>query len=88
MTEIEITDEDREAAWPCRPWHMTDTVATCSAWNEGEYDHLKVIQAFARHRIAARNRALEDVERACRAAQYSPAPYTDTMAAIRSMRGE
>lgn len=43
------TQRDRDAAWPHRPAFMTDTVATCRAWDAGEYDHLAIVQAFAQH---------------------------------------
>jgi len=62
MTDIEITQADRKAAWRHRPWFMTDTVATVRAWNAGEYDHLDIVQAFARHRIDALEEAAKVAE--------------------------
>ena len=47
----EITQGDREAAWPFR--------ADCygsgdkAGWDRGKYDHVRAIQAFAKARLAA-----------------------------------
>lgn len=47
---IEVTQEDREAAWPFRPARYSHE-ADHKAWHEGRYDHEPAIQAFARHRL-------------------------------------
>lgn len=43
-----------------------------------------LIEAFARHRIQAREQAMNDALTALKSVQYSPAPYTDGMKAIRA----
>lgn len=69
-----ITDADRAAA---------ASVAVLTEMRElilaGRADHHAEI--FARHREAA----LEDAARAFKSAQYSPAPYTDGMKALRRL---
>lgn len=40
---------------------------------------------FTTARLQGRREGLEEAARACRAHQYSPAPYTDIMAAIRKL---
>lgn len=42
-------------------------------------------EAFARHREAAEREALERALKALKSAQYSPAPYTDGVKAIRAL---
>lgn len=72
---VGVTQADREAAE--RIWHLCD---------DGPYCDLPkwLVQAFARHRIAA----LDAVEKHCNAAQYSPHPYTDLKYAIRALKGD
>lgn len=43
--------------------------------------HQELMEVFARHREAA----LEEAARAFKSAQYSPAPYTDGMKALRRL---
>ena len=47
----QVTQADREAAWPFRPVFFDDHKITRARWDAGAYDHLSPIQAFARHRI-------------------------------------
>ena len=49
----------------------------------GKMDDNPVVQAFARHRIQARDQAMNDALTALKSVQYSPAPYTDGVKAIR-----
>ena len=43
-----------------------------------------LIEAFARHRIQALEQAMNDAVTALKSVQYSPAPYTDGVKAIRA----
>lgn len=53
----------------------------------GKYDRdvSDITQAITTARLQGRKEGLEEAARACRAHQYSPAPYTDIMAAIRKL---
>ena len=66
MTEelkpVEVTQEDREAAWPLRPSCYRDDAKTRHNWMDGVYDKLREIQAFARHRL--RSQQWEDISTA------------------------
>jgi hypothetical protein len=52
MTDITVTQADREAAWPTRPtlyggdYHKDD-------WHKGTYDDGRHLQSYAAHRVAA-----------------------------------
>jgi hypothetical protein len=59
-----VTREDRDAAWPHRSFHITDTVASCKAWNDGQYDAERIVLAFRDHRLAAEAQHRERAERA------------------------
>lgn len=43
-------------------------------------------EAFARHRIAAHNAAIDAALRVLAGAQYSPAPYTDARAGVAALK--
>lgn len=58
----EVTKEDRAAAWPHRPSCYKDDINTNVNWRDGIYDRLDVIQAFARHRLAERERCAKVAE--------------------------
>ena len=50
----EVTQEDREAAWPFRPSCYRDIPLTRVKWEAGVYDDAApCIKAFARHREAS-----------------------------------
>ena len=51
-TELEVTREDRVAAWPYRADYYREE--DINGWLRGEYDHNRIIQALARHRLATR----------------------------------
>ena len=69
MSEIEITQDDREAAasfygkYLARPGE----VPVEAAFRSGHVDESPLIQAFARHRQTARERALDEAAEACEA---------------------
>jgi hypothetical protein len=51
---VEVTQEDREAAWPFRPSCYRDIPLTRAKWEAGVYDDAApCIKAFARHREAS-----------------------------------
>lgn len=86
----EITQADRLAAASFLSARALGTrkseyVALFEA-QEAEEDHVHpLVFLFAQHRTQARTSALEEAERACLAAQYSPHPYTDIKHAIRNL---
>lgn len=57
-----------------------DAAASFIQPSDGDFELLASM--FAAHRLAT----LDAVAKALKAAQYSPAPYTDCMAAIRKMK--
>lgn len=46
----------------------------------------ELAQLFALHAQRAREQALDEAERAIKAAQYDPAPYTKALYAIRALK--
>lgn len=58
-------------------------VAEAARHRRGDYDLFPAVLAFARHRIQAREQAMNDAMTALKSVQYSPAPYTDGVKAIR-----
>lgn len=46
---VKPTQADRKAAWPFRPGCYKDNPTTRHNWNDGVYDKIDVIQAFAAH---------------------------------------
>ena len=74
---VPVTRADREATVS----YLRGQVRRAFQGDPGKH-HEVLLDAFARHRIAT----LEAVERALKAAQYSPSPYTDCMAEIRKMK--
>lgn len=76
MREVKVNQRDRLAAAKiCTITEMRELIIAGLA-----DDHLYV-QEFAAHRMAA----LVDVDKACRAAQYSPAPHTELKYAVKAM---
>jgi len=51
---------------------------------DGEYDDHDTVARVARHRIQAREQAMNGAMTALKSVQYSPAPYTDGVKAIRA----
>lgn len=72
---VAVTQGDRAAAWPHRPdcYRHLDQQETRQNWDAGVYDHVPVIQAFARHRLTAQSgegrsgagEAAGDIKREC-----------------------
>lgn len=63
MTEtktVEVTQADRDAAWPHRPSCYKDDPVTGHNWRTGVYDKLSVVQAFARHRLASQSLSTDE----------------------------
>lgn len=54
---MEITQEDREAAWLTRPEAFHDELCK-PAWFAGVYDKSRHIQSYAAHRIASEQAVL------------------------------
>jgi hypothetical protein len=53
---VEVTQADREAAWPAWSWAVLDTPPTITIkahYDEGDEDESVIVQAFAAHRIAS-----------------------------------
>ena len=48
---VSVTQADREAAWPHRPYPYG--YSDHEAWFAGRYDDCAIVQAFARHRLAS-----------------------------------
>jgi hypothetical protein len=71
----EVTQEDREAAWPFRPSCYRDIPLTRAKWEAGVYDDAApCIKAFARHReasvaaaVAERDAQIAGLEAKCEA---------------------
>lgn len=54
MMDIEVTQADRDAAWPfCWSDTPPETEALQQAVRDGELDRIRQVQAFARHRVAS-----------------------------------
>jgi len=57
QSEVEVTQADRDAAWPFRESGYRNDRSTKAKWDAGVYDRsARSIQAFARHRLASRGR--------------------------------
>ena len=75
---MKIEQVDREAAAEAyREFYGTPTTSDDC---RGDW----LARRFARHRIQAREQAMNDALAALKSVQYSPAPYTDGMKAIRA----
>ena len=67
VDQIEVTDADREAAWPYADFHCLPDRQMRERWFSGYYDdHPQgaAIKDFARNRLAATKAALEAAEQA------------------------
>lgn len=63
---VEVTQADREAAWPFAHFHCLPDQQMHERWFSGYYDNLpqgSAIQAFARHRQSADAASRAEVER-------------------------
>ena len=63
---VEVTQADREAAWPFADFHCLPDTQMRERWFSGYYDNLpqgRAIQAFSTNRIAERERCARVVEK-------------------------
>jgi len=79
-----ITQADREAAASAYFAWISGNPVIPGKMRSGEADDHTMVQAFARHRECAREQAMNDALAALKTVQYSPAPYTDGVKAIRT----
>lgn len=66
VTLLPIIQADRDGAWPFRPSCYKSDAKTRHNWNEGVYDKLDLVQAFARHRLASTTAQSDGGEREVR----------------------
>ena len=80
-----IKQADREAAASAYFAWISGNPVIPEKMCSGKADDHTMVQAFARHRECAREQAMNDALAALKTVQYSPAPYTDGVKAIRAL---
>lgn len=88
---VEVTQDDRDAAASSLGWKSVQFLREIRA---GDHDSTDLVQAFARHRIAAENAALEEAAKVAEkwiepvmATPHENATYRSIATAIRALKG-